>query len=146
MATQEQLEEPPLYLEPTTRVQELPKPPIIEPAVASPRSLRHDPLSYQPRRSRSPQKPADSLKRPRRSPISPRYSPSAHIDATKVTPLVLPQAPKHDPSQVSSPTDSSNAMNIDQPQEPRASSASIEDPDDRMAAEALCGLGKAGMQ
>lgn len=51
----------------------------------------------------------------------------------------LPSVPQGDPSLRASPTDSASAMSLDE-----GRSASMEDADDRMAAEALCGLGKVG--
>lgn len=57
--------------------------------------------------------------------------------------LQFPTVPAKEPRERAQSTASSvNAMSLDA--ERRDQSASIEDPDDRMAAEALCGLGKVG--
>lgn len=61
---------------------------------------------------------------------------------TFVQPLTFPHVPLKDPGPRADSTGSGNAMNIDS--ERRDQSVSMEDPDDRMAAEALCGLGKVG--
>lgn len=61
---------------------------------------------------------------------------------TVLRPTDLPSVPVKEPGQRTESIGSGNAMSIDSDR--RDQSASIEDPDDRMAAEVLAGLGKAG--
>lgn len=59
-------------------------------------------------------------------------------------PVNLPAAPHHEPRQASSPQDIE--MSIGQNDQTRGVGEADEDANDRMAAEALCGLGKAGTE
>ena len=58
-----------------------------------------------------------------------------------LSPYDFPQVPKIEPGELSS---HESMMDIDEPPRRRDTSVSMDDPDDRMAVEALCGLGKVG--
>lgn len=66
-------------------------------------------------------------------------------DSARLRPLQLSQAPQNPPIDVWSPTDSARSGGLAHHRSARRdTSTSLDDADDRMAAEALCGLGKVG--
>lgn len=64
--------------------------------------------------------------------------------STSSLPLKFPQPPSHAPGEAYSLSETASAMSIEDGLTRKDTNTSFDDADDRMAAEALCGLGKFG--
>lgn len=75
---------------------------------------------------------------------APHHKPTHAHHRRHVKPLQLPSIHDMIPPEITSPTDTGSVASFDTVPRRRNASVAMQDADDRMAAEALCGLGKVG--